>query len=332
VVAIRASASKEIDALVADLAGASSVTREAAVARLTVIGARAVARLSDFTQSDASPAARAAALRALEGIPDARSLDAALGRLDDADAGVAAAAIAVVRRFLRGERSAEAVDRLTAMALDRRRPDPLRVGAVRALKDLDAPTIAPLLESLASDASAAVRDESRRNEPRTPEPRDPAAALAGAAESGLPDDAAALKGMLVRGGGEAPLEVLLRIVERTRDREAVEPPAGRGAWMTARAVAHAALARRGSRLALYDLRESLERSRDPLPVDALTALSLIGDTSCLEPIAAAHARTRDAWWRDHLAEVFAAIVERERLTRRHAVLKRIAKRWPALAG
>ena len=42
---IRASSSKQIDALIGDLSATSAVTRETAVARLTLLGARAVERL-----------------------------------------------------------------------------------------------------------------------------------------------------------------------------------------------------------------------------------------------------------------------------------------------
>src|SRR5581483_11480354 len=110
--------------------------------------------------------------------------------------------------------------------------------------------------------------------------------------------------LVAAAAAEAPLAVLLRIVERVRDREASEPAARRAAWTTLRATTHLALARRGSRLAVYDLRESLEIAKDPLPVDALAALSLIGDASCLEAIASAHARSKDDWWRGHLRAAF----------------------------
>ena len=58
----------------------------------------------------------------------------------------------------------------------------------------------------------------------------------------------------------------------------------------------------------------------------------MGDASCLEPIAAAHAAARDIWWRQHLTEAFYAIITRERITSRSAVLKKIAKRFPALVS
>ena len=67
-----------------------------------------------------------------------------------------------------------------------------------------------------------------------------------------------------------------------------------------------------------------------LPLEFLTALSEVGDASCVEAAAASYARVEDDWWRNRLADVFRAIVSRERLTKRHAVMKRIAARWPAI--
>jgi hypothetical protein len=107
--------------------------------------------------------------------------------------------------------------------------------------------------------------------------------------------------------------------------------------MTVRAAVHVALAHRGGRLGLYDLRETLEGASAPLPVEFVAALTAIGDASCLEPIVAAYARTRPAprpghdWWHERLADAFQTIVTRERVTRRHAVMKRIERRWPEAA-
>ena len=101
-----------------------------------------------------------------------------------------------------------------------------------------------------------------------------------------------------------PLASLQKVVDRVREREGSEPAAARDQWRLTRAAAHVALAHRGSRLALYDLRESLEAATGPLPVEFLAALSLVGDASCLEAIAAAFTRGRDAWWRHHLADAF----------------------------
>jgi hypothetical protein len=323
-VPVRASSATQIDTLIADLAGVSDVKRDAAVARLSVIGARAVERLVDLGQSGSSPLARVAAFRALEAIGDVRGLEAALRAAADRDAGVATAAVGVARVFIRGEHSVRVVDRLTGVALDQRRPDVVRVAAVRALRELDPATVAPVMKSLLRDRSEAVRSEAVAGR-ESPEKTagDPAAALGRIVEGSLPEDAAAVKRLVTAAADTAPLPVLLKIVERVREREASEPRARRAAWTTARAAAHLALARRDSRLALYDLRESLEKAGEPLPVDMLAALEQAGDASCLEPIASAYDRATDRWWRDHLKQAFDAIVARERLTARHAVIRKI---------
>jgi HEAT repeat protein len=329
-VAIRASSSKQIDALIADLRDGTAVTREAAVARLTIIGARGVERLLELAESPADPAVRAAAFRTLEAIADQRALGPALRVLEDAgmDAAVAIAAAGVARAFLRGERGASAVDALTAVALDRARPEPVRIAALRAMRELQRSTLAPLLKSLVDDPSPAVRAEAEARPARkSSAAAEPLDALTRAAQAELPNDPDALRYAIVRAGGTIALPLLLRIVERVREREALERPAQRPPWTTTRAAAHVALANRGSRLALYDLRESIEAATAPLPVEFLTALSIIGDASCLEAIGSAHAKSRDAWWLTHLADAFHTIVTRERITRRHAVMKRIEKRW-----
>jgi HEAT repeat protein len=346
-VTIRASSSKQIDLLLADLRSPDAVTREAAVARLTVIGSRAVDRLIALAESAGErAAARSAAWRTLEAIGDPRALDPALRALAstniDAEAGAAASSVA--RVFVRGPRGAAVVDGLTSVALDRSRPDGLRLAALRALRTLEPATIAPLLASLADDPSAVVRRvrfqaDQQRAASALPQEREPfrgspkrdqreggSRAIADAAERALPDDPDALRAAIAH-GDDVPLQHLVRIVERVRVREGAEPAARRDRWRKVRGAAHVALAKRGSRLALHDLRESLERRVDTMPVELATALSLIGDASCLEAIAAAHAKTRDPWWRQHLADAFYTIVTREKLTQRHAVMKRIAKKW-----
>jgi hypothetical protein len=56
--------------------------------------------------------------------------------------------------------------------------------------------------------------------------------------------------------------------------------------MVVRGSVHALLARRRSRVALYDLRESFDAARSPLPLDFLTAIGTLGDGTCLEPLRA----------------------------------------------
>ena len=332
---IRASSSRQIASLVADLSAASTATREAAIARLTVMGPRAVERLVALAGSSAPAVARTAALRTLEAIGDPRALTPALEILADAgsEPAVGAAAAGVARVFLRGRRGAAAVDRLTAVVLDRGRAEALRLAALRALRALDLATIAPVLASLAEDPSAAIRAEAVTKRTARRAPADPVATVTSAAERGLPEGpggATALRQALGGVGETVPLPTLLRIVERLREREAGEPAARREEWTTARAAAHVALASRGSRLGLYDLRESLEAATAPLPVEFLAALSMAGDVSCLEPIAGAHAKAKNAWWRDHLADAFRTIIAREKLTRRHSAIRKIEKKWKGL--
>ena len=328
---IRKSAATHVDALAADLTSDSAVTRETAIARLTVIGPRAVDGLLAFLERPGTGAtARVGALRALEALGDARALDAALRATSDDDAAVATAAVTVARLFLRGRRGATVLDRLTALVLDRTRPEAVRLETVAALADLNPSTLKPLWKALRDDPSPAIRVRVSGGQP----PSEPAPSsvdgLTAAAEDGLPDDPEALRRMLGGGGTAAPLPVLHRLVERIRDREAAEPPARRGEWARARGMAHLALAKRSSRLGLYDLREALERAATGLPVEFLAALSIVGDASCLEAIASAQARATDGWWRDHLGDAFQAIVAREGLTRRHAVIRKIEKRWGRL--
>jgi hypothetical protein len=329
-VAIRASSSKQIDALIAGLGG-SAVARETAVARLTLLGARAVERLIAAAVSAGHADARAAAWRALEGIGDARALEPALAALAAADleAAIGAAAAGVARAHLRGARGAAAVDRLAEVLLDRTRAEMVRLSALRALRELDPATIAPILASLAGDPNATIRTEaglSDRGARRST--GDPAEVVARAAAGSLGEDATVLRHALNLAGSAASLASLQKVVERVREREGSELAAVRDQWRLTRAAAHVALGHRGSRLALYDLRESFASAKAPLPVEFLTALSLVGDTSCVEAIAAAHAKAKDAWWREQLARVFREVVARERLTRRHAAIARIAKRFP----
>ena len=100
--------------------------------------------------------------------------------------------------------------------------------------------------------------------------------------------------------------------------------------MLARGAAHAALARRGSRVALYDLRESFDAAQEPLPLDFLAAATMLGDTATLEPLARAWAAAApvEKWWRERLRDAADEIMKREKLTGRSAVVKRLREKWP----
>src|SRR5262245_16202297 len=96
---IRASAAAEIRTLVDALAGGDEVHREAAMARLAIIGSRAVERLIATYAKESDRRTRVSILRTLEAIGDHRS--GALARQAIAEGGdVAVAAAGTLRSLL----------------------------------------------------------------------------------------------------------------------------------------------------------------------------------------------------------------------------------------
>jgi hypothetical protein len=335
----RPSSSAEIRQLIDALAGADEVTRESAVARLAVIGARAAERLLQEFPT-APPGARAGMLRALEALGDARALSPARAALADSSAETAAAAVGVLRGFLNAPQSAlarDALDAVVALALDRSRPAGARLAALDALRVLPDDVREAVRKNLADDADPEVRARAApaaaRSAARAPGLDD--AGWLEAVEGRLPASPGTLKQAVAARRGLARLIELQRLVDHLRAREQRETDTGqREEWRVVRGAVHQALAARNSRLALYDLRDSL---LDPhrLPVAFLAALEEVGDATCLEPLAAAYeasSRSGDAWWREHVAAAFRAIVLREGLTRRHAAVRRAMARWPEAAG
>jgi len=335
-VVIRASTGRQVDALVADLSSPVALTRDGAVARLTVIGERAVARLIPVAaRRESGTDARIAAFHALEGIGDLRAFDPALAALDDEDPLVAVCAVGVLQAFLTSARGVEALDRLTAIAVNRTRPRPLRLAAIRALRDLGPATIAPLLTVLGSDPDQAIALAAGLGPDAA---ADPVYLVRDAVETGLPESPAALRLALTEAGEHLPPQLLQQLVERVRFREGAVSGPIRAEWMALRGAAHKGLADRGSRLALYDLKESFESAREALPVEFLGAAAAIGDAACLESVAAAYGRAMDSglrvddWWRQRLVDVFRAIAMREQVSRRTAAGKRITSRWKEAAA
>jgi hypothetical protein len=192
------------------------------------------------------------------------------------------------------------------------------VAALRALEEHPADIVAPVLHTLGGDADARVA--AQIGQP----------SLDALVSDGRATEAAAL---LAARGTMVSITTLRRAVDAARDRERSEP-ARAAAWLHLRAELHGALARQHSRLALYDLRETLEAASAPLPIGFLSAATAIGDRTCLEPLARtwlAVSAERDAWWRGQVAQTFAAVAAREGVTRQHAAVKRILARWPASA-
>jgi hypothetical protein len=344
-VVIKRSSAREVAGLLEDLRRDDEAAREAAVARLAVIGTRAVeGLLAIVAWPEGSAASRLAALGALEAIADPRAIAPAAAALESDDPPIAEAAAAVLRACLNSTRGTEALDRLARVALDPGGRPHSRLAAIAALKALPAKDCTPIWEKLRADGHQAIRDAVASGALATgpsltgeASSADPAAALEAAAGGGLPDDPALLRRWLAGDVSRVSLPILHRLVEVVRTREAqAADAAGRGAWMTARAAVHLALAQRDSRVALYDLRESIAKAPDA-PVEMLTALEAIGDRSCLEPLAGAYTRVAAArggdlaWWREHLASAFRAIAAREKITERHTVMRQIRTRWPEAA-
>lgn len=326
---IKASAAAEIRQLLTALGGTDDVRREVAIARLAVIGARAVDGLHKAYVSATDREVRVAVLRALESIGDRRTIAIARQALGDGG-DVAVAGAAALRGLLDspdGPTSTEALDVLVATALDTTLDRTVRLAAYDALKGIPEGVRARVAEALRSDpdewlkarAADASRDAATADD-----------VWQDALEGRIPESPAALREAAASRAAAAALSALQKMIDACRAREGAVPRARRPEWQALRGALHQALALRGSRIAVYDLRESLQDSKGHLPTSFLAALHVVGDQSCLEPLASAYARTdpADAWWRAQLAAAFRAVARRERVTRRHVVLKRIEMRWP----
>jgi hypothetical protein len=337
-VVIRRSAAGDTRQLVADLAADgpdADRRRESAIARLRVIGARAIRYLLPLLDPAVAPSIRIAALGALEGSCDAAAVAPILSTLADVNPEVRIASLAVARTLLDGPHGPEVLDVVTGLALEPGQPVPVRRAAVAALADLPARTLRPLVQRLRKDADPAVRAlvEHQQIAPAG----DPASTLARAAEENLPADPDYVLSLVAEAGGGAPLPTLHRLVGAIRAREQSEArPSRRRDWLTVRGAVHQTLAARGSRVAAYDLREAIETAGDPLPDGFVRAATAIGDATVLEALAGAYVRATTpaaAAWRSDLAEAIRTIVAQEQLTKRHGAVKRLrARHGDAIAG
>jgi hypothetical protein len=278
------------------------------VARLRVLGARALPRLSTFLESDAPASAHALAISALEGVENRRAMTTALNALDSADADVVVAALSVLRGWIAKETGTRVLEAVAAVAVDRTRDSRIRFAASEALSDLPEHLVRPIKEQAPPPASV-----------------------------GPPlDDAGAAREWVEAHGRGARLSTLHDAVKAFREREesGVRGPDAasgrrRGEWLLARSTAHQVLAERGSRLALYDLREAFSTAQSPLPSGFLVAVVKAGDVSCLEPLARAwSASARGTAWRNQLAEAAREIVRRSKLGARSPVIKGLRAKWP----
>lgn len=306
----------EVRELIAALGSGKPARAEAAVARLSVIGSRAVARLVAAYGEASDSARRLAILRVLEASADERVLPIVRDALA-AGGELAAAAVAILRALLeRGTPSAQ-------------------VTALDMLLDLpESPSTGRLVRAAAIEALDAAPDDVRSAIRRQIPPAESAARVvwAEAIEGRLPEDPAALGEALESEGDAAALPILHRLVEAVRAREAAGDSPRRREWRSVRGVLHERLASRGSRIALYDLRETLEAADGPLPGSYLKAVMTVGDSSCLPSLACALSRApqRELQWRHDLAQAFRTIAVRQRLTARHAAMRRALAMAPEL--
>ncbi|HJR61987.1 MAG TPA: hypothetical protein VJ813_21450 [Vicinamibacterales bacterium] len=328
---IKPSGAAEIRALVAALSSDDEVRRESAVARLAIIGGRAMDRLT-AAYASADRHTRLAILRTAERIADPRALSISLEALA-AGGDLAVAAASTLRSLLDSpleSAATRALDALVATAVDTSAARSVRMAALDALQDMPPAVRERVAEVLREETHPGPTAHAALG------PRDaaaPAAVWQDAVDGTLPEDPAAV-GEAVRGrAATAPLSILQKLVEAVRAREGESAPAGsREAWQQVRGALHQALALRGSRVALYDLRETLAQAREPLPAAFLAAAHVIGDESCLEPIAAAWTAADDARWRHQLEAAFRVIVKRQKISRRGAVLNRVEQRFPEAAA
>jgi hypothetical protein len=332
-VAIRRSTAPQNAALIADLVGPDPVRRESAVARLAIAGSRVVDPLLHALPG-ATPAATVAILRTLEMIAEPRTLAVAVAALDSADMAVTLAAIGAVRAHLRSstqETADASLEALTVVAIDGSRGDAVRVAALDALGDLGPDVLATIRERLRADPAGRVRRAAGLEGPVQTDVEAAGARLEGAVRAPA-DDPDVLRRLLLEAGASVALSTLheLVLVFRRHERAALDD-AMQVRWESARAAVHVALSKRGSRLALFDLRDALnDASTEPL-VDFVTAAASVGDASCLEPLIAAWRRATADGLRAHIVHAGRSIVEREHLTKRHAVVRRLLTRFPEAA-
>ena len=295
-------ATGDIDRLIADLQSSDSIRRDAAVARLRILGNRALPRLFDLVAAHESAAVRALALDTLEGLDDVRAIDVAFEALRDGNIEVVIAALGVLRRWVAEETGTRLLDAITAITVDRSRDARVRVAALAALSELPEHLVRP------------IRDQA-------PPPESAGPSL---------DDPVQVREWIQAYGAGATLSTLHELITRTREREHAESSSRlRSEWLQARGRAHQALAKRDSLVALYDLRETFEAATGALPQSFLSTAAAIGDASCLEPLARAWATAgKDLDWNHQLSTTAAAIMRREKLTGRSAAVKKLRANFP----
>jgi len=346
---IKPTAAADLRTLIESLGAGDEIRREAAIARLAIAGPRAVERLiAEYAAANEDTQKRIGILRVFEAAADPRALPIARRALNDT-VDLAVAATGVLQVLLESTAdgaAAESLDALVAAALDPRRERRVRIAALDALQGMPEDVRSRVAAAIANDPDAVLKSRAAASQPAEATAD---AIWQEAVEGKLPEGAELLRDAMQTRAASTPLGGLQKLTDALRDREAAAGPAHCHDWRSARGAVHQALALRGSRIAVYDLRETVAASAVALPTTFLTALHVVGDESCLEAIAAAYttaaagpqARTGDPLsersieererWLQQLTAAFQAIVKREKIARTAATMTRIAHKWPDAA-
>jgi hypothetical protein len=320
----------DLSALITQLADSDPVVRESAAARLAVIGNRAISAVQSLLRDpDASPSAHIAALRTLDALDRLEAIDAAATAAVGTDVALALDGIELLDDALSDatdpERADRALEHLTRLTLDATLPERRRLMMMEALSRLPVPLKKPIFTALATDTSPAIAARASDQDVG------PHGALEHwSTDARLPSTPDVLIAALAAAGELTPITALRHLVDLVREREKISGGAERDGWRVARGLLHEAIATRGSVIALYDLRETLEQDKQPVSAHFLTAAMAIADASCLDAIAArwVHAGD-DVWLRDRLERIFHAIIGRARLRRSAPVMVRLLRRHPS---
>lgn len=327
--AVRRSNAADISRLLDALASSDERRREAAAARLVILGRQAIRPLRVLVASDtAAPRARIGALKVLTAIEEGDSIQAAAAAIRSGHDGLAIEAVKILCGALDASsaNATTALDALTSLALAIDASATPRLAAIDALESLPDTLWRPIRDVLLTDPNPKVAARARHA--ATDQPH----ALEHLIEERFetPSDRAAA--IVAEHGPTAAITLLCRAIDALRRREQ-EDPAGRTAWFVLRGQVHQMLAGRQSRAGLYDLRDALERGPFPLPLGFLAAAAAVADASCLDGIAKAwmHAPAGDGWFRERLEDVFRSVVSREGVHRDHTALTRLLSRHPTAA-
>jgi hypothetical protein len=342
------SRSERIQELLEKLASEGAAERDSAVAGLTLLGTRVVEPLRALLPG-LGRAARLAAVEVLDRIEAPSALAPLLDLLADEDETVAGramealgdrpdpraaqalaavlaspapaprrrgAAQALVR--LQAAGLVEALDPLAARLLDEREDAALRLAILDALRTQEPPlapsTLRPLLRRLAASADLRLAAHARSSA-SAPVPLERLVDELVAPGRSAEAVARATADLAVRGAPAIP--PLLHALER------LGPPGRADARSLQERVAiHGALAALDSRVALYDLRETIATGPGAVLPALLRVAGRVGDGSFV-PLLARAAAEKEAPL-EACAEALAAIVAREKLRRTSAACRAVA--------